>query len=279
MSLFIDFTSATGKNYIFSHITAISGFECVDATVLSVQNATMDGAIFTGAYLNTRELTIAFDITDATPEEYENRKLAMLSVLTTAGREEGMMRCVKPSASASIRCKPIDITETRQGKKMGSFMARFQCCDPYFKDTQEKTQQLKFVKKRLVFPVTFPTVFGEFINRGLIFNTGHGACPVLLRFKGGTVEPKFTNLTTGQSIGITGTVPEGYVLEINTERTKKTVELIDGDGNRTNAFAMLDLSSEFWTLVQGENEIEYSSAGNAAESTAELAYSLRYIGV
>lgn len=279
MSLFIDFTSTAGKSYIFSHITAISGFECVDATVLSVQNATMDGAVFTGAYLNTRELTIAFDITGATPEEYENRKLAMLSVLTTAGREEGMMRCVKPSVSASIRCKPIDITETRQGKKMGSFMARFQCCDPYFKDMQEKTQQLKFVKKRLVFPVTFPTVFGEFINRGLIFNTGHGACPVLLRFRGGTVEPKFTNLTTGQSIGITGTVPEGYVLEINTERTKKTVELIDGDGNRTNAFAMLDLSSELWTLVQGENEIEYSSAGDAVESTAELAYSLRYIGV
>lgn len=279
MSLFIDFTSATGKNYIFSHITAISGFECVDATVLSVQNAAMDGAIFTGAYLNTRELTIAFDITGTTPEEYENRKLAMLSVLTTAGREEGTMRCVKSSVSASIRCKPIDVTETRQGKKMGSFMARFQCCDPYFKDTQEIKQQLKFVKKRLVFPVTFPTVFGEFINRGLIVNTGHGACPVLLRFRGGTVEPRFTNLTTGQSIGITGTVPEGYVLEINTERTKKTVELIDGGGNRTNAFSMLDMNSEFWTLVQGENEIEYSSAGDVLESTAELAYSLRYIGV
>ena len=279
MSLFIDFTSAAGKNYVFSHVTAISGFECVDATVLSVQNATMDGAIFTGAYLNTRELTIAFDITGIAPKDYEDKKQAMLSVLTTAGKEEGRLRCVKPNISASIRCKPIDITETRQGKKMGSFMARFQCCDPYFKDTQETIQQLKFVRKRLVFPVTFPTVFGEFVNPGFITNTGHGACPVLLRFRGGTVEPKFTNLTTGQSVGITGAVPNGYILEINTERTKKTVELIDGDGSRTNAFAMLDLSSEFWELMQGDNEIEYSSAEDAAESTAELVYSLRYIGV
>ena len=97
-------------------------------------------------------------------------------------------------------------------------------------------------------------------------------------FHGPAVNPKITNLSTGESIRIKRELTTDDVLYISTAFGKKKVEIIRND-TRTDAFDYIDLASQFFSLQVGDNVIEYASENGLDPQNVEIRYRNRYIGV
>lgn len=117
-------------------------------------------------------------------------------------------------------------------------------------------------------------------------NEGDVDAPVLIRIYGECDTPRMINVTTGETIEISGTVPamgsgdavEPY-LEINTAFGQKSVTLIDGSGARTSVMDALNLDmADFWTLRPGINVVKFEADTNPS-GHAEIFWRQRYSGV
>lgn len=111
-----------------------------------------------------------------------------------------------------------------------------------------------------------------------IFNEGHVDTPVKIYFEGPAVNPSIKNLTTNEFIKINKTIEAGEVLVINTEYGNKTVEIESG-GSTLNAFHYIDLDSDFFSLIPGDNLIEYTADNELDVQKVEIRYKERYLGV
>lgn len=111
-----------------------------------------------------------------------------------------------------------------------------------------------------------------------IFNDGHVDTPVKIYFEGPAVNPSIKNLTTNEFIKINKTIEVGETLIINTEYGNKTVE-IESKGSTLNAFHYLDLDSDFFSLVPGDNLIEYTTDNELDVQKVEIRYKERYLGI
>ena len=105
-------------------------------------------------------------------------------------------------------------------------------------------------------------------------NNGDGAVPIKIRIKGPTLNPTLTNLTTGELIKINRELSADDVLEISTEDADKYI-LLNGE----NVFNWIDLSSTFWKLEVGENEIQYTADAGLESATLEITWQEQFVGV
>lgn len=111
-----------------------------------------------------------------------------------------------------------------------------------------------------------------------IINYGHVETPIEIEFHGPAVNPKITNLTTGEVIRIKRELTSDDILYINTAFRKKRVEIIR-NGVREDAFDYIDLNSKFFSLLPGDNIIEYQSENDLMPQSVQIYYYNRYIGV
>ena len=103
------------------------------------------------------------------------------------------------------------------------------------------------------------------------------ALPVIV-IPGQTSDPVITNRTTSDVFAMTGySVPAGSVTQIDmqhhTIRLGSMTELVDGrlpDGVGSNVFAYTTLTSEFWALAPGMNEISYDSSSGSDSASAVM---------
>lgn len=94
-----------------------------------------------------------------------------------------------------------------------------------------------------------------------VVNSGDVNSPTVIHFIGGATNPYVQNDTTGRRVTITKVLESDEMLVIDSE--KRTVQVIDKDGNFNNAFQYLAVDSEFIELVPGENIISFGSSGGA----------------
>lgn len=276
MSRYISFTNALGREYVFTRILSLTGFDFSPVSHVTLTSSGQDGASYKTTYLQPRDLSISFDVyaTSASIEAARQNIITKLSPKTGLGT----LRYADGARDVSISCVTDGITFTKQNTKIYSCLVRFKAFDAFFVDSAISTAELKFVRKMLIFPVTFPAVFGQRTNVGTITNGGDAVAPVIIRFYGGVTSPTFYNRTTGEYIAIRGTIPQDTTLEINTAFGVKSIYLIRG-GERQNAFSMLDPRSTLWSLQPGANQIEYVAEADNPDSYGELIYSNRYMGV
>lgn len=110
-----------------------------------------------------------------------------------------------------------------------------------------------------------------------IYNKGDIDTPLKIYFKGPAVKPCITNLTTGKFIKINRELKSDDTLIINTERGNKEV-IIESNGKKINAFNYIDLDSSFFSLLPGDNLIEYSTESLEPQSV-EIRFNHLYIGI
>ena len=274
----ISYTNGQGREYVFQRILSISGFDSTSSTDITASGSGQDGETYENTYLNAKPLEVTFEIYAATEEEAEAERRNVISRLSPKSGE-GLLRHSYLGLDATIKCVPDGgVMMTKKGNCIYVVRAKFRAYDPYFRDVTETSFPLRFVKDLLVFPVTFPHIFGDRVSIGKAINSGDAPAPVIIRFYGGVTSPSFCNHTTGQRIDLIGEIPSDSVLEINTEYGTKSISIIK-NGVRENAFGMLSPSSELWELAVGENEIEYISEGENDDSHGEICYYNRYVGV
>lgn len=271
------FRNSLGKDYVFRNIISLSGFDSAAITHITTASSGQDGETYVSSYLSPREMEITFDIFADASTSVDDIKRNILCKLSPKNGV-GQLYYKKGLTGVVISCVFNGITVTKQCNTIQTVLVRFTAFQPYFSDTVERRENLKFVKKQLVFPVTFPCTFGMRTNTGTLINSGDAPAPVIIRFYGGVTGPTFYNRTTGEFIGINGTISDDEILEIDTTHGIKSITLISGN-TRENAFSMLNPRSQLWALLPGENEIEYTCESDNDDSYGEIVYYNRYVGV
>lgn len=205
-----------------------------------------------------------------------NPKLGMGTLVFYNGTTSYQIAAI-PVTSPEFKNKSYDDPYTR-------FQITFHCPSPFWQDITEESETVTY----LGYELEFPTAGIEMVAAGImvselggiggqvvnIDNTGDVDCPVTIVFYGPADNPKIINNTTGQYIRLVKTVAAGEAVQVTTEFGNKTVT-IDG----VNAMQYLDLSSTFFQLQPGTNQLEFIEDGTNSGSSATIAYRLQYIGV
>ena len=153
------------------------------------------------------------------------------------------------------------------------------CMDPMFYDTIQTGERISTWINGWRWPFTLPFKLkqrGE--SKKNIINSGDVETPVEIQFHGPAVNPKITNLTTGEFIRVKRELTTDDTLYINTAFGKKKVEIIR-NGVSEDAFDYIDLASSFFSLQVGDNVIEYSTENDLDPQSVAIYYYNRYIGV
>jgi hypothetical protein len=117
--------------------------------------------------------------------------------------------------------------------------------------------------------VCFDPVCGPNFGQGyiasttIVVNNGNVLAYPKIIFIGAVTNPKLTNLTTGQTIALTGAIAANAQIYVST--ANKTV--LENDDPTLNRLNMYDFSQSTWMyLVPGLNELAYSFTGSAGGS-------------
>lgn len=96
-----------------------------------------------------------------------------------------------------------------------------------------------------------------------VINTGTAASPIVARIYGEVITPRLINMTTDETIEITGTVADGDYLRIDTGFRRKRVTLHRADGTTEDVMNRLNLDlADFWRLAKGVNTIRFEADDN-----------------
>lgn len=159
-----------------------------------------------------------------------------------------------------------------------NFIVDLICPNPFLKEIKKGEQISTWIggwKFKFKLPFRFKQK-GE--PRKNIYNSGDVETPVEIIFKGPAVNPRVTNITTGEFIQVNRTLTADDTLYINTEKGNKTIE-IERNGLRKDAFNYIDLDSTFFQLALEDNLIEYSTENNLDPQSVEIKYNNRYLGI
>lgn len=160
-----------------------------------------------------------------------------------------------------------------------SCLLELECMDPMFSDIIQTGDRISTWINGWRWPFTLPFKLkqrGE--SKKNIINSGDVATPVEIQFHGPAVNPKITNLTTGEFIRVKRELTTDDTLYINTAFGKKKVEIIR-NGVSEDAFDYIDLASSFFSLQVGDNVIEYSTENDLDPQSVAIYYYNRYLGV
>lgn len=130
------------------------------------------------------------------------------------------------------------------------------------------------------FPVEFPL---EIITNNVeneIDNQGDVDAPILARFYGEADTVRIINLTTGETIEVTGPIESDEYIEVDTTFGHKTLLLVNTtSGAVTSVMDRLNLDlARFWSLRPGLNQIRFEADTNTS-GHAEIFWRQRYSGI
>lgn len=154
-----------------------------------------------------------------------------------------------------------------QGPTHQEVIIQFQAPYPFWYSPELLEQYFIGFSGGLSIPFSFPWTFGEIGTEVELIYNGNTNAPVLIYMNGEVVNPEIKNLTTGKTIKINTTIPDGSILVINTKFGKKSVR-IDGE----NAFQYVAPESEFWELIPGINKIKYTATSEGVNAKCKLTY-------
>ena len=162
-----------------------------------------------------------------------------------------------------------------------SLKVAFDCDSPYWFSMEESSGGFEAAAEEgFTLPFSFPIRFGSRSLELRLVNRGHSPAPVKMTVYGEGEKPTIINHTTGARLRFTSPLPQGAVLEINTDPEDLSVMLAEG-GERRNAYGYLDAATPIsgFSLAPGENLIAYEAGGAGARTSVFVTWRDRFEGV
>ncbi|ETT84169.1 phage tail family protein [Viridibacillus sp. FSL R5-0477] len=151
------------------------------------------------------------------------------------------------------------------------------CPSPFWLDIMTENIKLEDFVAHFRFSFHFPVRFASRGDSRILINKGDVPTPIIVEFRGAAVNPKITNLSTGEFIRVNRTIPEGYKLILETTFGNKKVEIVAPDGVSQNGFPWIDPDSDFFSLDMGENKFSFITDSGRPE--VYVSYKNRYLSV
>lgn len=279
------FTNVKGQSIELTNrmpflLESVEGKGDVSANVQMQSAPFQDGATFIDTTLETRALELIVNIKAYSRDELNllrqqissifNPRLGLGKLTYSNGNVEREIEVV----SASV---PIFPTGEAKGKWFQRTVINLIAPNPYWEDTLEENYKLEDFVGSFKFPFHLPMRFSSRGDSRVLFNGGDVPTPIQVEFRGIAVNPKITNMETGEFIRVNRTIEQGYKLIIDTSFGGKRVEIVAPDGTVTNAFHYLDLASTFFNLDVGDTKIGFIAEGGNPE--VYVTYKNRYLSV
>jgi len=179
-------------------------------------------------------------------------------------------------------CCPKDSPEWRDipGAPVADCEITFEAYDPYWRETEDSSISLvgsvggfQFDASDIQFP--FESILAS--SSVTITNNGDVTTPFFAQVFGDCTTFRLINQTYNETLEVTGNVPAGQYVEVNTAFGQKTLTLVNGS-TRTDIFGRLSLTSIFWQLRPGANEVRFEATTNVSGSVI-FSWRERYAGI
>jgi hypothetical protein len=159
---------------------------------------------------------------------------------------------------------------------------RFVAHDPTFWDPILKSASYA-PAPNLVFPITFPIMFGQIDTTRAVAYAGTWLSYPTIAVTGPATSPRIDNLTTGEFIQVTGTIPAGVVLTIALSYGAKLATDSAGNNWAGNITTTSDLASFHIApspeAPGGVNQLRARATGPTAGSGIVISWYERYIAI
>lgn len=258
-------------------VTHYEGLEATDYELVKSINANHIGERMARKKLLSRPIMLEFDYIGP-DDSIPKKRQELISFFAPFSAGELTVDYLGTKRTIEYEVSVFDMTSRTVFEPL-SCLLELDCLDPTFKDIIQIGSRINTWVGGWKWKFTLPfrmKVRGE--PQQEIINSGHVETPVEIEFHGPAVNPRITNLTTGEFIRIKRELTSDDVLYINTAFGKKTVE-IERSGVREDAFDYIDLASSFFSLQPGSNIVEYQSENGLDPQSVRIYYYNRYIGV
>ncbi|QOK28066.1 phage tail family protein [Cytobacillus oceanisediminis] len=178
---------------------------------------------------------------------------------------------------------PIGFENDNQQWQRG--LLQFSANDPFFYAGTEEKVDIALWIGAFEFPLEIPE---EGIEMGYrapslivnVLNDGQESTGMLIRFKaiGTLLNPSLVNVNTYETLKLNTTMLPGDVIEVSTYKRRKWVTLTR-NGQKTNLFNSLDLSSTFLQLDLGDNLFRYDAQEGLDNLEVSMTFTPRLLGV
>lgn len=188
---------------------------------------------------------------------------------------DGRLQATAPDGSVrELTCRyanGLTLTETLEdggGVTEQRSSLVFRCADPYWYERDATELSFTIGDPPTFFPF-FPlrlassTVFGSFV----IGNAGDVPTWPVWTVLGPGEDLQLNNLTTGESLSLTGVIPAGATVVIDTRPGKKTIRQ-----GTTNLYPNLEAGSALWALAAGQNELQVELSGADADTRVSISF-------
>ena len=261
-------------------LESVEGRGGVEADVQTQTAPYQDGATYIDTLLSTRGLTLNVNIMADNRDELNslrqsigtvfNPKLGIGTLIYSNGATEREIEVVVDGSPAF----PVGDAKGRWFQRTSINLV---APNPYWQDVAVENYKLEDFVGSFKFKFRLPVKFSARGDSRVLFNKGDVPTPILVEFRGIAVNPKITNLETGEFIRVNRTIEQGYKLIIDTSFGQKRVEIVAPDGTTSNAFHYIDLDSTFFSLDLGETRFGFITEGGNPE--VYVTYKHRYLSV
>lgn len=194
-----------------------------------------------------------------------------------AAKKQALMDTFLPLSSGNLifngkysaRCYVHTTPLIQAGSKYPLFELELYSPNPYWYDLNSPTVSNQQTSQGFQFPVNYgqPHTFGS-SSISIDFDVQNDGVPTsefVLTFEAsGTVtNPRVVDLDTMQHIGLTGTIGSGEVYTLYRENGRLYVKKSSG-GVTSDAFGMLDYTSDLYTLHAGVNRLRVQADSGAS---------------
>ena len=264
---------------MYFQFTSLEGIDNLGINLTTSQGYQQDGTTLDFSQLDEREMVLKFTLKGSNHAEFvQKRELANRLFRPNC---EGTLYYNDGLHDVKIRCIPSASLKADMSATMTMTEASVELLapNPFFWDREEHVLTLATWEGGFQLPTKTPFSLRHrgTKNRGIL-NDGHVPIPFRVTFKGPATKPLIRDRASGFYIKINQDLEEDDVLIIDTDYSKKSVQ-IQKNGRVYNAYNYIDLNSDFFYLDTGYNPFEYSNGREDEISEVSIYWRRAYGGL
>ncbi len=266
---------------------SITGTGPVDIDTKELRGAYQHGATLTGWRRDKRDVTVTLHIQGRDRADMYRQRLSLSGMLSMERAMSGAERAriIYENDYGRWWTWAVPNGEIAWGKRLVNYTPstklRFTCECPWWFAMKEEAVTFRYSDSAFILPFSLPVQLGSRDFSAEAVNGGQTSAPVRIWIHGAGETPALVNRTTGADIRLTGPLPMGSVLHVNTDPDALEATLTDAAGETRNAFGLVDVSHpiSLFDLRSGINEIVYEPGGDSSQTVIEMRWYDRFEGV
>jgi hypothetical protein len=285
MAMEVTYINSSGESITLNQsrpffITKIDGTGNIRQTVNTFKAPEQDGAFYVSSTMDMRNIILEGTIIANTPDEaYELRK-SFLRLFSP--KKSGVIRFRERQISCVVEEAVLSVSSR---ERIPKFFISLLCPNPFFETLDDVWHDLASWEPLLEFELEIPEEGIEFGMRQpsqiiAVDNFGDVpcGCEVIFRALGPVTNPELLLMDTGEYIRILTTMNNGDEYHIYTHfAEKRVISFING--TESNAFYLLDTSSNFFQLGPGMNNLRYDASANLELLDVIINFRPQFLGV